>query len=176
MSHDKIKAAARRRMAETGEPYATARREVLKEHPADRSRVPLPDTKRFAISYRENWLETVLNGALRLRPDASGVEVDPAEVRVRMGWAFRLDVPRAAIRSASRSQARLRGTTGVHGHSGRWLVNGSADGLVELTIEPPCYIERQLSTLYRRETVNSLTLSLVDPGGFIAALEHDGHM
>ena len=29
MSHDKIKAAARKRMAETGEPYATARREVI---------------------------------------------------------------------------------------------------------------------------------------------------
>jgi hypothetical protein len=31
MSHDKIKAAARERMAHTGEPYATARRQVLAE-------------------------------------------------------------------------------------------------------------------------------------------------
>ena len=31
MSHDKIKAAARERMAQTGEPYATARREVVAE-------------------------------------------------------------------------------------------------------------------------------------------------
>src|SRR6478609_7784113 len=31
MSHDKIKAAARARMASTGEPYATARREVVAE-------------------------------------------------------------------------------------------------------------------------------------------------
>jgi hypothetical protein len=31
MSHDKIKAAARERMARTGEPYATARREVIAE-------------------------------------------------------------------------------------------------------------------------------------------------
>ena len=31
MSHDKIKAAARERMARTGEPYATARREVVAE-------------------------------------------------------------------------------------------------------------------------------------------------
>jgi hypothetical protein len=31
MSHDKIKAAARERMAETGEPYASARREVIRE-------------------------------------------------------------------------------------------------------------------------------------------------
>jgi hypothetical protein len=33
MSHDKIKAAARERMAETGERYAAARREVIREHP-----------------------------------------------------------------------------------------------------------------------------------------------
>jgi hypothetical protein len=34
MSHDKIKAAARERMAQTGEPYATARREAISEHRA----------------------------------------------------------------------------------------------------------------------------------------------
>ena len=34
MSHDKTKAAARRRMAETDEPYATARREAIREHKA----------------------------------------------------------------------------------------------------------------------------------------------
>jgi hypothetical protein len=32
MSHDKIKSAARERMAKTGEPYATARRGVIREH------------------------------------------------------------------------------------------------------------------------------------------------
>lgn len=31
MSHDLIKAAARRRMAETGEPYSVARRAVIEE-------------------------------------------------------------------------------------------------------------------------------------------------
>jgi hypothetical protein len=34
MSHDKIKAAARERVAETGKPYAAARREVIREHQA----------------------------------------------------------------------------------------------------------------------------------------------
>ena len=34
MSHDKIKSAARERMTETGEPYAAARREVMREHQA----------------------------------------------------------------------------------------------------------------------------------------------
>ena len=32
MTHDKVKAVARERMAETGEPYAVARRKVLEEH------------------------------------------------------------------------------------------------------------------------------------------------
>ncbi len=34
MSHDKIKAAARQRAAETGEPYAVARRQDIREHTA----------------------------------------------------------------------------------------------------------------------------------------------
>ena len=40
MPHDKIKAAARKRMAETGEPYSVARREVIKVYQAARSQVP----------------------------------------------------------------------------------------------------------------------------------------
>lgn len=42
MSHDKIKAATRERMAETGEPYATARREVIRQHQAAGGRGPVP--------------------------------------------------------------------------------------------------------------------------------------
>jgi hypothetical protein len=34
MPHDKIRAAARERMARTGEPYAAARRAVISEHHA----------------------------------------------------------------------------------------------------------------------------------------------
>ena len=45
MSHDKIKAAARERMAGTGEPYAAARREVIGEHQASAGQVPLPGTR-----------------------------------------------------------------------------------------------------------------------------------
>jgi hypothetical protein len=43
MSHDKIRAAARRRMAETGEPYAAARRAVVDEHQGG-AQIPFPDT------------------------------------------------------------------------------------------------------------------------------------
>jgi hypothetical protein len=128
-------------------------------------------TERFAISYDSAWLLTLVG----IGPRSSGVEVDSDEIRVRMGSAFRLDIPRGSVRSVSRDPA-LGGqaTGGVHGLSGRWTVNGSADGLVELAIEPPCYTGRGLGTLFRKVKVKSLTVSLVDPDGFIAALEPDG--
>src|SRR5690348_8603409 len=90
MSHDKIKAAARRRMAETGEPYATARREVIKEHKAARGRPDrFPGTRRFALSYDTPRADALLGTG----PGSSGVEVDAGEIRVRMagpsGWTSR---------------------------------------------------------------------------------------
>jgi hypothetical protein len=87
---------------------------------------------------------------------------------------FHLDIPRGSVRSAARSEHQTRGTIGVHGRRGRWLVNGSHDGLVELVIEPPCYLPRQLSTVFRKMKVSSLIISLVDPDGFIAAVAADG--
>ncbi len=126
------------------------------------------DGQRFAISYDKlAWLAT-LSG---VGPNSSGVEVDTGQVRVRMGSAFRLDIPRDHIRSARRSQVRLGGTRGVHRWPGRWLVNGSAQGLVDVVIDPPCRTERGLSTMFLRARVHVLTLSLADPDGFIAAVQ-----
>jgi hypothetical protein len=174
MSHDKISAAARERMAQTGEPYAAARRAVITERQAT---TPPPGAQWFEIAYSQSfwgrvsgWLDAALFGA---GPSVSGVEVDPGEIRVRMG-SFKLDIPRESVRSVRRSQARVGGTIGVHESGrGRWLVNGSPDGLVEMTIEPPIYLRRGLDTLFRRAGVHSLTVSLVDPDAFIAALEGD---
>jgi phage shock protein A len=44
MSHDRIRAAARKRMAATGEPYAAARRAVVGEHQAAGGQIPPPGT------------------------------------------------------------------------------------------------------------------------------------
>lgn len=44
MSHDKIKTAARERMAETGEPYVTARREIIRQHQSAVGDGPAPGT------------------------------------------------------------------------------------------------------------------------------------
>jgi hypothetical protein len=45
MSHDKIKAAARERVADTGHSYAAARREVIREHQRAGNCDPLPGSK-----------------------------------------------------------------------------------------------------------------------------------
>jgi hypothetical protein len=173
MSHDKIRAAARKRMAETGEPYATARREVIKDHQAAGA-VSSSDARWFALDYSDmgrvsRWDDTRRGGG----PGRGGVVVDSTMLRVLVP-GFRLDVPRASIRSASRSARSVRGTYGVHGSGGHWLVNGSYSGLVELALEPPCYTPRQPTTLFLKMKVSSLTISLVDPDAFIAAVGGDG--
>ncbi len=168
-------------MAETGESYATARREVIKNHqhtgagPGDASS---SGAQWFALDYSgmgpvSRWDDTRRGGG----PGRGGVVLDPTTLRVLVP-GFRLDIPRASVRSAARSahgsERWIRGSIGVHGGHGRWLVNGSHVGLVELAIEPPCYTPRQPSTLFRKAEVSSLTVSLVDPDGFIAAIEGDG--
>ena len=175
MSHDKIRAAARRRKAETGEPYAAARRNVLREHQAGRGGQPRPGPEWFPISYSKaglKWITLRLDTLLGGGPGRSGVEVGPDEIRVRMA-GFRFSVPRDSIRSVARSRARIRGASGVHANRGRLLVNGCADGLVELALDPPSGTGRTMNTAFINERVNTLILSLVDPDGFIAAVARD---
>ena len=171
MAHDKIKAAARRRMAETGESYAAARREVIREFRAASNSDPGREPEWFAISYKDmgpisRWSDTLMGGG----PDGGRVEMDADEIRLRMA-DFKVDVPRASVQAVARSSFRTKGTIGVHSTGGRWLANGSADGLVEITIDPPVYTPRSLSSLFLRMKVNALIVSLVDPDGFIAAME-----
>ena len=174
MAHDKIKAAARRRMAKTGESYTAARREVIREFRAAISSDPAGEPERFAISYKDmgpisTWADTRRGGG----PAGGRIEVDSGELRLRMA-DFKVNVPRASIRRAARSAHQTRGTIGVHAKGGSWLANGSADGLVEIEIDPPGHTERSLTTLFRRMKVTELIVSLVDPDGFIAAVQRDG--
>lgn len=175
MTHDKIKAAARKRMAETGESYATARREVIRDYQQAGAGAGASSSgaRWFAVDDSDigrvtQWMDSVLGRD----SGYGGVEVGPDVLRVR-ALGFRLDIPRGSVRSVSSSERQTRGTIGVHSSRGNWLVNGSHKGLVELVIEPPCNPPRQPSTLFLRMTVNSLTISLVDPDGFIAAVKGD---
>jgi hypothetical protein len=172
MTHDKIKAAARKRMTETGEPYAAARREVLKDQAA-RHGASSSTATWFAVDDRDidrftRWTDSVLR-----RDSAGGVQVGSSVLRVRWG-GFHLDIPRSSVRSVTRSDRQTRGTIGVHARRGDWLVNGSREGLVELVIDPPCDLPRRPTTIFRKMEVRSLTIGLVDPDGFIAAVQANG--
>ena len=89
--------------------------------------------KRFPIRFDE-WYR-ILSSALFLPPSSSYVEVDSEHIRVRMGWAFRSCFPRAAVAAAEETrQSPL--SRGVHGFAGRWLVNGSGQGIVTIDLTP----------------------------------------
>jgi hypothetical protein len=100
------------------------------------------------------WLLGLLGTGRRF----SSVVLHDDVIEVKLGWAFRTEIPRTNIVSATTSQARVFGW-GVHGWRGRWLVNGSSKGLVALELEPRvparvCGVPIKL----RR-----LTVSLTDP-------------
>lgn len=174
MSHDKIKAAARQRMAETGEPYSAARRVVLREQRAAGDRGVAPDPTWFPISYRDvgfgGWLDRRHYGR---GPDRAGVTVEADLLRIRALGDFRLDIPRASVRSVARSEFNARGWRGMHEVGrGRWLVNGTDTGLVELVLDPPQRLARTLGTgWFTKRRVNSVIVSLADPDGFIATVQ-----
>ena len=98
-------------------------------------------------------------------PRQTKITVDAAELHVQMGWGFRATVSRTAIRSVQHDNAPVTGW-GVHGWRGRWLVNGSSQGLVRVDIDPPV-TARMLGIPVELRT---LRLSLTDPHSFIAAL------
>ena len=90
MSHDKVKAAARVRMAETGEPYATARREVIRQHQAAGDRSPLAGTAMLLwINGPSGVGKTATAFELNRRLTGS-VVCDPAHV----GFGMRRMLPR----------------------------------------------------------------------------------
>jgi hypothetical protein len=72
---------------------------------------------------------------LGMGPAVSGVWVGQDTIRVTMGWAFRAEIPREAVRETRADSDAVYGW-GVHGWRGQWLVNGSSSGLVRLEIEP----------------------------------------
>ena len=89
--------------------------------------------QRFPIRF-DVWYG-ILSSALFLPPSSSYVEVDSEQVSVRMGWAFRSRFPRAAVASASETHERPL-SRGVHGFAGRWLVNGSGQGILTIDLTP----------------------------------------
>jgi len=119
------------------------------------SRIPI----RFDPAY------ALLSRALFLPPSGAYVEISPESVRVRMGWAFRAELPRASIASTSRAHDKPL-SRGVHGFAGRWLVNGSGDGILIVDLEP----SQRGFVMGFPVRLKQLMISVHDPAALASAL------
>ncbi|MDJ0771472.1 MAG: hypothetical protein QNJ12_21985 [Ilumatobacter sp.] len=119
--------------------------------------------QQFGIRY-DAWCRPLM-AVLAMGRRFSRVEVTPDEVRVVMGWAFRASIPRPDIAAVAHGDRRLFGW-GVHGWRSRWLVNGSRDGIVKLTIEPAARSRMMGIPIKLKE----LWVSLEEPDRFIATV------
>src|SRR5215831_10852059 len=90
--------------------------------------------ERFPIRF-DAWYRA-LSTAVLVSPSDSYVEVDGEEVFVKMAWVFRARFARSAIDIAGPRGGRPI-SRGVHGFRGRWLVNGSGQGLISIQLRPP---------------------------------------
>jgi hypothetical protein len=120
-------------------------------------------TRRFPIRFDRSY--GLLSRLLFMRPSESFVEVDDREVRVQMAWSFRAHFPRTAVASAGPHAGRTL-SRGVHGFAGKWLVNGSGEGIVSLALQPP---QRALVLGFPVRLL-TLLVSVEDPVGLAAAV------
>ncbi|MGB0969690.1 MAG: hypothetical protein ACPGVG_01825 [Mycobacterium sp.] len=102
---------------------------------------------------------------LGLGPKRSDVSIRDDTLHVAMGWGFSADIPLASVMDARLCHDRVF-ALGVHGGwRGRWLVNGSSRGIVELTIDPPV----RARVMGVPTTLRVLMVSVTDPSELIAA-------
>ena len=120
--------------------------------------------RRFPIRF-DAWYR-LLSSSLFIAPADSYVEVQGGDVVVRMAWAFRARFPRAAVESTAATDTKPI-SRGVHGFSGRWLVNGSGDGLLTINLNP----SQRGYTLGFPVRLEQLMVSVDDPGGLSSALQ-----
>ncbi len=101
-----------------------------------------------------------------MRPGRSYVQLEPEELLVVMGWAFRARIPREAIGRVAPAWLSLLAGVGVHGGRGTWVVNGSMKRLVEVDLSEPVPVR----VLGFRAKLRRLYVSVKDPMALIAAL------
>lgn len=104
--------------------------------------------------------------AVGMGPAQSGITVTPEELCVQMSWAFRANIPIRDIHHAQHSVPPLILGWGVHGWAGRWLVNGSRQGVVQIEINPAARA-RVVGIPVRLAT---LLVSVIKPQQFIDTL------
>lgn len=111
----------------------------------------------------ERWF-LPLSAPLGLGPGQSDVHIEDGNLHVVMGWGFRATIPLSSIKDAKPSNDRFY-SRGVHGWRGRWMVNGSSKGIVELTIDPAA----SAHVMGVPVTLRTLLVSVTDPDALIAA-------
>ncbi len=121
------------------------------------------DFQRFPIHF--DFFYGLLSSLLLLPPHQAYVEVNQESVRVQMGWAFRSQIPRSAIVSVTPSNHHPL-SRGVHGWAGRWLVNGSGQGILSLVFQPP----QRAYVLGFPVSLKQLLISVADPNALIEFL------
>jgi hypothetical protein len=121
------------------------------------------ENSHFPISY-EDWFRE-FSRIIALPPSGAYVDVLGDQVQVRMGWAFRSRFPRSAAKSVSELDRRPV-SRGVHGFGGRWLVNGSGQGVVSIRLDP---IQRGY-VLGFPVRLKLLMVSVAEPGELATAL------
>jgi hypothetical protein len=121
------------------------------------------ERRRFLIRF-DGWYGG-LSTLLLLPPSRAFVEVARDEVAVQMGWAFRARFPRAAVRAARQMSERPL-SRGVHGFAGRWLVNGSGEGIVTIDLAD----DQRARVLGCPVRLRQLLVSAVEPAALVAAL------
>lgn len=105
----------------------------------------------------DTWYAAVSRGVF-LPPEAAWIEISADTIQVRMSWAFRATFPRAAVVMATRERTRPA-SRGVHGWRGTWLVNGSGNGILRLTLHP----EQSARVMGIPVCLRQLLLSVDDP-------------
>jgi len=121
--------------------------------------------QRFPLRF-DAWY-AVLSRVLLLPPADSYVELDSREVRVRMSWAFRSCFPKAAVVSVTEAQGQPL-SRGVHGFAGRWLVNGSGEGILTIDLAP----EQRGYVMGFPVRLRQLMVSVTDPQALAAVFRN----
>jgi hypothetical protein len=128
--------------------------------------VPSQSERRFGLSFSP--FMAALTTPLLAGPRRCHVVVTDDRLAVVMGaggWAFSATVPRSSITQVNRATGPVW-SWGAHGWQGRWLVNGSSRGLVQITIQP----SGRGACLGFPIKLRQLTVSLDEPDEFVAAV------
>ena len=124
-------------------------------------------SQRIPIRF-DRWY-AVLSSVLGLPPSSSYVEVSSDQVHARMGWAFRATFPKSTVASTEIANQNPL-SRGVHGFAGRWLVNGSGQGILGITLNPV----QRCHVLGLPVRLKQLMVSVPDPGVLAALLQTSG--